>query len=248
KNITKDYKNFRAVDNLSLDIKKGEIFSLLGPSGCGKTTTLRTIAGLFTPTSGEVFIANKNVTTVPPYKRYISMVFQNYALFPHLTVFENIVFGLRNKKVKDKSVLKQKAKEVLDIVQLNGMETRYPKQLSGVQQQRVSLARSLIVNPSAMLFDEPLSNLDEKLRERTRLEIRKLLKRLNITGVYVTHDQEEALVISDKIAVMNKGKIEQISTPEELYEQPRNRFVAEFVGHANLFEGIVKNQIDGEIL
>ncbi|MCM3701927.1 ABC transporter ATP-binding protein [Paenibacillus macerans] len=247
KNIVKDYGSFRAVDDVSLRIDKGEIVTLLGPSGCGKTTTLRMIAGLFTPSSGQIRIAGEDVTQVPPYKRDIAMVFQNYALFPHLTVYENVVFGLKTRKIKDKAVLRKKAQEVLSIVQLENAEERYPKQLSGGQQQRVSLARALIVNPRVMLFDEPLSNLDEKLREQTRVEIRHLLKKLDITGIYVTHDQEEALVISDRIAVMNKGRIEQITVPRELYSHPETQFAAEFVGQANLFDGLVEAVEDGYV-
>lgn len=239
RNVVKDYKKFRAVNQVNLQIEKGEIVSLLGASGCGKTTTLKMIAGLLPVTEGEIWIAGKNITEIPPYKRDISMVFQNYALFPHMTVYENIVYGLKNRGVKDKKVLEKKAEEVLGIVQLQGVEKRYPKQLSGGQQQRVSLARALIVEPAVMLFDEPLSNLDAKLRVQTRVEIRTLLKSLNITAVYVTHDQEEALTISDRIAVMNQGRIEQITTPEHLYNMPATKFVADFIGQANLIEGEV---------
>lgn len=245
KNLVKDYKKFRAVNQVNLQIDKGEIISLLGASGCGKTTTLKMIAGLLPVTEGEVWIAGKNVTDVPPYKRDISMVFQNYALFPHMTVYENIVYGLKNRGIKDREVLNKKAQEVLEIVQLKGVEKRYPKQLSGGQQQRVSLARAMIVEPAVMLFDEPLSNLDAKLRVQTRTEIRSLLKNLNITAVYVTHDQEEALTISDRIAVMNQGKIEQITTPECLYNMPATKFVADFIGQANLLEGDVENTKKG---
>ncbi len=237
KNIAKDFKTFRAVDHINLEIEKGEIVSLLGASGCGKTTTLRMIAGLIAPTEGSVLINGKDVTALPPYKRDVSMVFQNYALFPHMTVYENIVYGLRNRKIRDKATLDSKAAEVLRIVQLVGQETKYPRQLSGGQQQRVSLARALVVQPQVMLFDEPLSNLDAKLRVQTRTEIRSLLKMLGVTAVYVTHDQEEALTISDRIAVMHRGKIEQISLPAELYRSPKSRFVADFIGQANLFEG-----------
>lgn len=237
--IVKNYKAFRAVDHINLQIKKGEIVSLLGASGCGKTTTLRMIAGLIAPSEGIVKIEGVDTTHIPPYKRDVAMVFQNYALFPHLNVFENVVYGLRNRKIRDKEVLKQRAKDVLSIVQLEGSEEKYPRQLSGGQQQRVSLARALIVNPKVMLFDEPLSNLDAKLRVQTRTEIRNLLKQMNITALYVTHDQEEALTISDRIAVMNGGKIEQIALPTELYNAPATRFVADFIGHANLFEGVV---------
>ena len=248
KNIIKDFGHFRAVAGVDMQIPKGEVVTLLGPSGCGKTTTLRMIAGLIRPTSGEVFIAGENVTNIPPYKRDVAMVFQNYALFPHLTVFENIVYGLRTRKIKDINLLREKAKHVLNIVQLENVEERYPRQLSGGQQQRVSLARALIVNPRVMLFDEPLSNLDAKLREQTRVEIRELLKKMGITAIYVTHDQEEALTISDRIAVMNKGLIEQITTPKTLYSNPETLFVADFVGHANMFSGNITEATDGNIM
>lgn len=240
KELVKEYKSFRAVDKVNVEIQKGEILSLLGPSGCGKTTTLRMIAGLLTPTEGKVFLAGKDITELPPYKRDIAMVFQNYALFPHMTVYDNVVYGLKNRGVKDKEALKKKAQEVLSIVQLKDVEKRYPRQLSGGQQQRVSLARAMAVEPSIMLFDEPLSNLDAKLRVQTRIEIRNLLKQLNITAIYVTHDQEEALTISDYIAVMNKGRIEQIATPVELYNNPKTKFVADFIGHANLMDGVIE--------
>lgn len=246
--IVKNYKSFRAVDHINLQIKKGEIVSLLGASGCGKTTTLRMIAGLITPTEGIVKIEGIDTTHIPPYKRDVAMVFQNYALFPHLNVFENVVYGLRNRKIRDKEILKQRAKEVLSIVQLEGTEEKYPRQLSGGQQQRVSLARALIVNPKVMLFDEPLSNLDAKLRVQTRTEIRNLLKQMNITALYVTHDQEEALTISDRIAVMNGGRIEQIALPAELYNAPATKFVADFIGHANLFEGVVSFRDQGVVV
>lgn len=247
KNIAKHYKDFIAVDDVNLQIKRGEIVSLLGASGCGKTTTLRMIAGLTEPTRGTIFIEGKDMTGVPPYKRDISMVFQNYALFPHMTVYENIVYGLRMRKVKDKKILDKRAHEMMDIVQLYGVENRLPRELSGGQQQRVSLARAMIVKPKVMLFDEPLSNLDAKLREQTRVEIRNLLKSMNVTAVYVTHDQEEALTISDKIAVMNKGKIEQFTDPETLYAKPASKFIANFVGHANCFTGIAE-RVDKERL
>ena len=248
KSIIKDFGHFRAVAGVDMQIPKGEVVTLLGPSGCGKTTTLRMIAGLIRPTAGDVFIAGEHVTNIPPYKRDVAMVFQNYALFPHLTVFENIVYGLRTRKIKDKDLLLEKAKHVLNIVQLENVEERYPRQLSGGQQQRVSLARALIVNPRVMLFDEPLSNLDAKLREQTRVEIRELLKKMGITAIYVTHDQEEALTISDRIAVMNKGLIEQITTPKTLYSNPETLFVADFVGHANMFNGVITEANDGNIL
>lgn len=241
--VAKQYKDFLAVDSVNLQIKKGEIVSFLGASGCGKTTTLRMIAGLLEPTRGTIKIEGREMNGVPPYKRDISMVFQNYALFPHLTVFENIVYGLKTRKIKDKKFLMEKAREMMELVQLDGVENRLPKELSGGQQQRVSLARAMIVEPKVMLFDEPLSNLDAKLREKTRVEIRNLLKRMNVTAIYVTHDQEEALTISDRIAVMNKGVIEQITEPVKLYKMPATKFIAGFVGHANIFEGrIIKRK------
>lgn len=198
-NIAKHYKNFVAVDGVDLQIAPGEIVSLLGSSGCGKTTTLRMVAGLIEPTHGTIRIQGQDMAGIPPHKRDISMVFQNYALFPHLTVYENIVYGLKMRKIRDKKVLMERAREMMDIVQLSGVENRLPRELSGGQQQRVSLARAMIVKPKVMLFDEPLSNLDAKLRERTRVEIRNLLKRMNVTAIYVTHDQEEALTISDRM-------------------------------------------------
>lgn len=245
--VAKKYKNFLAVDGVSLQIKKGEIVSFLGASGCGKTTTLRMIAGLIEPTRGTIKIEEKDMHKVPPYKRDISMVFQNYALFPHMTVYENIIYGLKMRKIKDKKILTEKAKKIMEIVQLEGVESRLPRELSGGQQQRVSLARAMIVEPKVMLFDEPLSNLDAKLREKTRVEIRELLKKMNVTAIYVTHDQEEALTISDKIAVMNKGKIEQITEPKNLYTKPATKFIANFVGHANFFEGNIESVNDGEL-
>lgn len=243
--IAKHYKDFVAVDSVNLQIEPGEIVSLLGSSGCGKTTTLRMIAGLIDPTAGTIRIQGQDMKGIPPHKRDISMVFQNYALFPHLSVYENIVYGLKMRKIKDKKVLMQRAQEMMEIVQLKGVENRLPKELSGGQQQRVSLARAMIVKPKVMLFDEPLSNLDAKLRERTRVEIRNLLKKMNVTAIYVTHDQEEALTISDRIAVMNKGKIEQITVPSKLYTEPATKFIAGFVGHANFFEGVVQ-KAEGE--
>lgn len=245
--VAKKYKDFLAVDSVNLQIKKGEIVSFLGASGCGKTTTLRMIAGLIEPTRGTIKIEGKEMNGIPPYKRDISMVFQNYALFPHLTVYENIVYGLKTRKIRDKKILMEKAHEMMELVQLYGVENRLPKELSGGQQQRVSLARAMIVEPKVMLFDEPLSNLDAKLREKTRVEIRNLLKKMNVTAIYVTHDQEEALTISDRIAVMNKGVIEQITEPTELYKKPATKFIADFVGHANLFEGKI-SRVDGKVL
>ncbi|MGE4276758.1 MAG: ABC transporter ATP-binding protein [Lawsonibacter sp.] len=245
--VAKHYKSFVAVDRVNLQIEKGEIISLLGASGCGKTTTLRMIAGLIEPTNGTIRIQGKDMHQVPPHKRDLSMVFQNYALFPHLSVYENIVYGLKMRNIRDKKVLMEKAGEMMEIVQLHGVENRLPRELSGGQQQRVSLARAMIVEPKVMLFDEPLSNLDAKLREKTRVEIRNLLKKMNVTAIYVTHDQEEALTISDRIAVMNQGRIEQITVPTKLYTEPATKFIAGFVGHANFFEGAVQSAEGGRI-
>jgi len=245
--IVKRFKDFVAVEGVNLQISKGEIVSFLGASGCGKTTTLRMIAGLIDPTEGTLRIQGQDMKGIPPHKRDISMVFQNYALFPHMTVYENIIYGLKMRKIKDKRVLAERAAEMIEIVQLTGLENRLPRELSGGQQQRVSLARAMIVQPKVMLFDEPLSNLDAKLRERTRVEIRNLLKKMSVTAIYVTHDQEEALTISDRVAVMNKGRIEQITTPTTLYQSPETKFIAGFVGHANFFDGTVQEAENGQL-
>jgi len=227
-----------AVDDVNVQVKEGELVTLLGPSGCGKTTTLRMIAGFELPTSGEVLIDGEDVSTTPPNRRPTTMVFQNYALFPHLTVFENIAYGLKIRRDSSQDIRK-KAEEVMGLVGLRGLGTRSPAQLSGGQQQRVSLARSLVMEPKVLLLDEPLSNLDAKLRVSTRLEIRKLQQRVGITSVYVTHDQEEALTLSDRVVIMHQGKIMQIGTPQEIYARPVNRFVADFIGKANFLEGRV---------
>lgn len=218
-----------AVDDISLNIEKGEFVTLLGPSGCGKTTTLRLIAGFEFPTSGRITLDGQRLDPVPPNRRDMAMVFQSYAIFPHLNVYENIVYGLKIKKLSA-SEMQHRAEEVMKLTQLTGLSDRAPNQLSGGQQQRVALARALVVEPKVLLFDEPLSNLDAKLREEMRFEIRDLQKRLGITAIYVTHAQEEALVMSDKIAIINKGKLVQLGTPEEIYEHPSNRFVADFIG------------------
>jgi len=225
-----------AVDNVDLEVKKGDLVTLLGPSGCGKTTTLRMIAGFELPTSGSIHIDDEDVSTTPPNQRPTTMVFQNYALFPHLTVFENIAYGpkIRRDPAND---IRKKTEEIMGLVGLEGLEARSPAQLSGGQQQRVSLARSLIMEPKVLLLDEPLSNLDAKLRVSTRLEIRKIQQRVGITSVYVTHDQEEAMTLSDWVVIMHKGKIMQIGTPQEIYAYPVNRFVADFIGKANFIRG-----------
>ncbi len=240
--ITHDGKSlFKAVDNISLDINAGDFVTLLGPSGCGKTTTLRMIAGFEIPTSGEIYIGNKKINNVPPNNRDTAMVFQSYALFPHYSVFDNVAYGLRlNKSKVSNGNIKSKVEEVLSLVNLDGLESRSPNQLSGGQQQRVALARALVMEPEVLLFDEPLSNLDAKLRAYMRTEIRKIQRRLNLTSIYVTHDQVEAMSMSDKIIIMNKGRIEQVGTPQEIYQHPKTSFVADFIGRANIVEGTVR--------
>ena len=230
-----------AVHNVNLEIEKGELVTLLGPSGCGKTTTLRMIAGFEFPTAGDIILDGKHINNLPPHKRDMSMVFQSYAIFPHLTVFENIAYGL-NVKNMHKDEIKQKVDKVLNLVHLEGYGDRAPTQLSGGQQQRVALARALVMEPKVLLMDEPLSNLDAKLREEMRTEIRRIQKDLNITSVYVTHDQIEAMTLSDRIVVMNLGIIEQIGTPVEMYRYPTSRFVANFIGRANFVDATVMDQ------
>ncbi|MGM8213636.1 ABC transporter ATP-binding protein [Virgibacillus sp. W0430] len=231
--LCKQYGNTQVVKHLNLTIEQGELISLLGPSGCGKTTTLRMIAGLLDPTSGSIKLADKELTNIPTHKRDIGLVFQNYALFPHLTIFENVAYGLKRKKTP-KQEIESKVKEALESVQLVGLEERLPSQLSGGQQQRVALARSLVLNPAIILFDEPLSNLDAKLRQYLRVEIRQLQKKHEFTALFVTHDQEEAMVLSDRIAVMYNGEISQLGTPTEIYREPSNSFVANFIGETNM--------------
>lgn len=221
--------------DLNLSIEKGELVSLLGPSGCGKTTTLRVIAGLIEPNDGEFLVDNQNLTKVPVHKREFGMVFQSYALFPHLTIKENVAFGLKLRKEKKNSIDK-KVKDILEITGLEALSDRYPKQLSGGQRQRVALARALVIEPKLLLLDEPLSNLDAKLRLSMRIEIKRIQSQLGITSVFVTHDQEECFSISDKVAVMNKGVIEQFDTPEEIYKNPKTEFVARFIGFENFFD------------
>ncbi len=238
-NLFKKFGTTVAVNHIFLEIKKGEILTLLGPSGCGKTTTLRCIAGLERPDEGEVLIDGRPMFSqgfVPPSQREIGMVFQNYAVWPHLRVFDNVAYGLKLQKFP-KDEIRRKVNEVLESVGLSGLGKRYPGQLSGGQQQRVALARALVRNPKVLLLDEPLSNLDAKLRERMRFEIKSLVRRMNMTSVYVTHDQAEAMVISDRIAVMDSGNIVQIGPPEEIYTKPANRFVADFIGTTNFIAG-----------
>jgi iron(III) transport system ATP-binding protein len=237
-NITKKFDGFVAVDHFNLEVGAGEFITLLGPSGCGKTTTLRVIAGFLPPDTGEVLINERLMNDIPPNRRNTGMCFQSYALFPHMTVYDNIRFGLRMKKIRPEEQ-KKRIQSILEMVGLEALSERKPSELSGGQQQRVALARAIVIEPDVLLFDEPLSNLDAKLREYVRVEIRNLQKRLGITSIYVTHDQAEALVISDRIVVMNKGRIEQIGDPYAIYSHPRTSFVAGFIGLANIFKGEV---------
>ncbi|MBN1921327.1 MAG: ABC transporter ATP-binding protein [Anaerolineae bacterium] len=233
-----------AVNGVSIAIEKGELVTLLGPSGCGKTTTLRLIAGFEFPTSGSIRLDDQEINTLPPHKRNMSMVFQSYAIFPHLNLYENIAYGLNVKRVPGAQI-KTRVAQVMELVQLTGLEARAPNQLSGGQQQRVALARALVMEPKVLLMDEPLSNLDAKLREQMRTEIRHIQQRLGITSVYVTHDQIEAMTLSDRVVVMNQGIIEQIGPPMEVYLRPRTRFVADFIGRANFVAGQVAGSDPG---
>jgi spermidine/putrescine transport system ATP-binding protein len=238
--VTKVFKNgVVAVDRVSLQIYQGEFFSLLGPSGCGKTTTLRMIAGFEHPSAGEVLIEGRRMGHTPPFRRNVNTVFQNYALFPHMTVFDNVAFGLRMKRIP-RDEIARRVREALHLVRLSGMEERYPRQLSGGQQQRVALARALVNRPRVLLLDEPLGALDLKLRKEMQLELKHLQMTVGITFIYVTHDQEEALTMSDRIAVMNAGRVLQVGTPMEIYERPASRFVADFIGESNFLRGTVQ--------
>ena len=235
RNLFKRFKEVVAINRIQLEIDQGEMLTLLGPSGCGKTTTLRCVAGLERPEEGDIVIDGKPMLSkgfVPPSRRGIGMVFQNYAVWPHMKVYNNVVYGLKIQRMSRQQI-NEKARKVLDLVGLSGLEDRYPAQLSGGQQQRVALARALVGNPKVLLLDEPLSNLDAKLREELRFEIKSLVRRMDITSVYVTHDQAEAMVISDRIAVMNSGNVVQLGTPQEIYAKPANRFVADFIGTMN---------------
>ncbi|UZD49234.1 ABC transporter ATP-binding protein [Peribacillus frigoritolerans] len=235
------FKQFGAnvvLNGIDLEVKQGELLTLLGPSGCGKSTTLNLIAGFLDPDRGEVHIKGNNVTKVPPYKRDLGMVFQTYSLFPHMTVYENLSFGLKLRKV-GKAEQKKKISKALELVKMSGLENRYPRELSGGQRQRVAISRALVVEPELLLLDEPLSNLDAKLRHELRAEIKRLQKEIGVTTIFVTHDQEEALSMSDRVVVMNAGKIEQISTPTEIYNHPKTEFVFQFIGKSNCFEGNV---------
>jgi putative spermidine/putrescine transport system ATP-binding protein len=236
KNIAKKYGNVAAVDDLTLSVEQGEFMTLLGPSGCGKTTVLRCIAGLEKLDSGQIYIQGKLVNDVPINKRNIGLVFQNYALFPHLTVFDNLAFGLKIKKLSTREI-KEHIEKYLDLIKLPDVKDRYPNQLSGGQQQRIALIRSVIIEPALLLLDEPLSNLDFKLRIQMRTELTKIHKELGITTLYVTHDQSEAMSMSDRVAVIEQGKIKQVGTPREIYDNPKEKFVAEFIGEANIIEG-----------
>jgi spermidine/putrescine transport system ATP-binding protein len=234
--VSKVFGEVKAVDDLSLDIEEGEFFSLLGPSGCGKTTTLRMIGGFEDPTYGTIYLGGSDVTDLPPYRRDVNTVFQSYALFPHLDVFENVAFGLRRKKVPKEEV-QRRVRESLALVDLEGFDQRKPPQMSGGQQQRVALARALVNRPKVLLLDEPLGALDLKLRKQMQLELKRIQQEVGITFIYVTHDQEEALTMSNRLAVIRHGRIEQLGAPEEVYEHPATDFVAGFLGASNLLEG-----------
>ena len=240
--LAKRYGDVAAVSGLSLDVRPGELVSLLGPSDCGKTTTLRLVAGFLQPEAGEIWVGQRCLsspsTVVPPERRRMAMIFQSYALWPHMTVAQNVAYGLRFKVDVPKHDRARRVAEMLQVVHLNGFESRYPGELSGGQQQRVAVARALVVAPEILLLDEPLSNLDANLREEMRFEIRRLHEAFGITTLYVTHDQAEAMVISDRVAVLHRGRLEQVGTPEELFRRPRTRFVAEFIGRTNLLDGV----------
>lgn len=237
-NVTKEYDGTEALKNINLFIRENEFLTLLGPSGCGKTTTLRIIGGFEQPTSGTVLFEDTDITNIPPYKRKVNTVFQKYALFPHMDVFENIAFGLKIKKM-DKSTIKEKVSSILTMVNLQGYEKRSINSLSGGQQQRVAIARALVNEPQVLLLDEPLGALDLKLRKDMQIELKNMQKRLGITFIYVTHDQEEALTMSDTIVVMREGAIQQIGNPVEIYNEPKNAFVADFIGESNIIDGIM---------
>lgn len=243
-NVFKSFGTIRALDGIDLKVEAGELFFLLGASGCGKTTLLRCIAGLETPSSGAIYFGDRDVTRMPPHKREAAMVFQSYALWPHLSVGQNIAFGLEERKVP-KPEIKRRVNEVLEMVQLSGFANRAIDQMSGGQQQRVSLARALVVKPKCLLLDEPLSNLDAQLRVEMRREIRRIVKENGLTGIYVTHDQEEALAMADRMAVLTKGKIGQIGAPEEIYRTPHTAYVANFIGETNLIQGEAIETRDG---
>ena len=241
--LTKRYGDVAAVHDLDLDVAPGELVALLGPSGCGKTTTLRLVAGFLTPEAGEIrmgdHVLSSPTAVVPPERRKMAMIFQSYALWPHMTVAQNVAYGLRFGRHLEKSDRDRRVRDILKAVQLSGFESRYPGELSGGQQQRVAVARALVVEPEVLLLDEPLSNLDANLREEMRFEIRRLHEAFGITTLYVTHDQAEAMVISDRIAVLERGRVAQVGTAEDLFERPRTRFVAQFIGRTNLIDAVV---------
>jgi len=236
--VTKRYGATLGVGPVDFEVREGEFLTLLGPSGCGKTTTLHVIAGLLFPEEGEVLLRGRDITRLDPPHRDMGLVFQNYALFPHKTVFDNVAFGLRMRRAPRDEIV-QRVRRMLDVVGLPGVEARFPDQLSGGQRQRVALARALVIQPTVLLLDEPLSNLDAVLRKRMRLELRDIQQRLGITTIFVTHDQDEAFEMSDRVVLLNHGRIEQVGTPEELYDSPATRFAAEFIGETNLIEGVV---------
>lgn len=243
KHITKTYEDgFSAVSDFNLEVKRGEFVTFLGPSGCGKTTTLRMIAGFDIPTEGEILLNGESITNLPPNKRPINTVFQRYALFPHMNIYENIAFGLKQKKMP-KDIITKKVKKVLELVDLEGFENRSVSTLSGGQQQRVAIARALVNEPEILLLDEPLGALDLKMRKEMQIELKAMHDELGITFIYVTHDQEEALTMSDKIVVMSEGKMQQIGTPEDIYNEPKNAFVADFIGESNIFNGIMTGHL-----
>lgn len=238
KSISKEFGGVTVLENINLYIKQNEFLTLLGPSGCGKTTTLRIIGGFEKPTNGRVLFEGKDITTIPPYERQINTVFQKYALFPHLDVYDNIAFGLKIKKM-DKNEIKVRVQNMLKLVNLDGFENRTIDSLSGGQQQRIAIARALVNEPKVLLLDEPLGALDLKLRKEMQIELKNIQKRVGITFIYVTHDQEEALTMSDTVVVMDKGKIQQIGTPVDIYNEPKNAFVAQFIGESNIVDGIM---------
>ena len=242
KDVDKSFEDERVVKRLNLEVEEGEFLTMLGPSGCGKTTTLRMIAGFEYPTSGQIFLEGVDVESKKPNERDVNTVFQNYALFPHMNVFDNIAFGLVEKKVK-KDEIRRRVEEMIKLVRLDGLEKRMPSQMSGGQKQRVAIARALVNRPRVLLLDEPLGALDLKLRKQMQVELKHLQRQLGITFIYVTHDQEEALTMSDRIAVMNRGNLEQVGTPEDIYNEPANAFVADFIGDSNIFNGIMTGKL-----